>query len=141
MLSYYNTSTGERSDIPDLHTTLDIFNKIYYDTIPLEYDSVLVSHMNKSSMLEIRVKEIITQFKDEDYFYSKIDDNIVLGRVHLGFTYLIRTHDNAKSIFIHTLNQNVDTSKNEYYRLDPAEWRIWVDLLMAEATSRITSNI
>ena len=142
MISYYNTNTGERVDSPDeLRSTLEHFDKIYYNVIPLEYDSVLVTYLNRSSMLEIKVKESISQFRDQDYFYTKVDGQIALGRCFLGETYLIRANDMGRSIFIHTLDRNVDPSKSEYYRLDPAEWRAWVDLLMAEVTTKLTSNI
>lgn len=141
MLKYVNTTTGEESEIPDLLSTIDIFEKVYYETIPLEYDSVFISHLNKTSLLEIKVKESISEFRDDDYFYTKVDGQIALGRIHLDETYLIRTHDNSKSIFIHTLPGKLNPSKSEYYRMDSAEWRSWIELLIAEATSRITCNI
>ena len=142
MLKYINNSTGEELPFLNLTCTLDAFKEFYFNP-PEGFDSFMISHMNKSSVLELDKPQRINDFQEGDCFYSQVDDYVVLGRVFNNQMNLIRTSNKGRVFFINVLDKDnfVNSQKNTYYRMDPKVFRIWMDLFMNESLSRITWNI
>lgn len=142
MLKYINNSTGEELPVLNLTCALDAFKEVYFNA-PKGFDSFTISHMNKSSILELETPQRIVEFHEGDCFYSQVDNYIILGRVFNNQMYLVRTSNQGRVFFINVLEREsfINSDKNNYFRLDPVVFRIWMDLFMNESLSRITWNI
>lgn len=140
MIKYINSVSGEELPLVNLTCALDAFEEIYFNP-PQGYDSFVLNHLSRVSILDLEKTEVIKDFRHEDCFYARIDNYIVLGRVFDNEMYLVRTMNKGRVFYINTLDKFADVTKNTYYRLRPEVFRIWMDLFMNESLSKITWGI